>query len=108
MGKFYVREVGLGQTNLLLAVLVLTALACWMRGRDVAAGALLAAAAVVKPYAVLFLPYLVARRKWNGVASFAAVLLGALALPAVPTGGPATSPSFTNGGSSSPPPPRRT
>jgi TM2 domain-containing membrane protein YozV len=86
MGKFYVREVGLGQTNLLLAVLVLTALACWMHGRDVAAGALLAVAAVVKPYAVLFLPYLVARRKWNGAASFVVVLLGALALPAVTYG----------------------
>ena len=86
MGKFYVREVGLGQTNLLLAVLVLTALACWMRGRDVAAGALLAAAAVVKPYAILFLPYLVARRKWNGAASFVVVLFGALALPAVTYG----------------------
>ena len=86
MGKFYVREVGLGQTNLLLAVLVLTALACWMRGRDLAAGALLAVAAVVKPYAVLFLPYLIARRKWNGAVSFAVVLLGALALPAVTYG----------------------
>ncbi len=86
MGKFYVREVGLGQTNLLLAVLVLTALACWMRGRDVTAGALLGAAAVVKPYAVLFLPYLIARRKWNGAGGFVGVLLGALALPALTYG----------------------
>jgi uncharacterized membrane protein len=82
MGKFYVREVGLGQSNLLLAVLVLAAVACWYRGRDVAAGALLAAATIVKPYAILFLPYLVARRKWSGVASFGAVLIGALVLPA--------------------------
>jgi hypothetical protein len=82
MGKFYVREVGLGQSNLLLAVLVLAAVACWYRGRDIAAGALLAAATIVKPYAILFLPYLVARRKWSGVASFGAVLLGALVLPA--------------------------
>ncbi len=86
MGKFYVREVGLGQTNLLLAVLVLTAMACWVRGRDIAAGALLAAAAVVKPYAVLFLPYLIARRRRNGAASFVVVLLGALALPVVTYG----------------------
>jgi len=86
MGKFYVREVGLGQTNLLLAVLVLTALACWTSGRDVAAGALLGAATVVKPYAVLFLPYLVARRKWSGAASFVVVLLGTLALPVVTYG----------------------
>ena len=82
MGKFYVREVGLGQSNLLLAVLVLGAVACWFRGREIAAGALLAAATIVKPYAILFLPYLVARRKWSGVVSFAAVLLGALVLPA--------------------------
>ena len=82
MGKFYVREVGLGQSNVLLAVLVLAAVACWYRGRDIAAGALLAAATIVKPYAILFLPYLVARRKWSGVASFGAVLLGALVLPA--------------------------
>jgi hypothetical protein len=86
MGKFFVREVGLGQTNLLLAVLVLAALACWTRGRDVAAGALLAAAAVVKPYAILFLPYLVARRKWSGAASFVVVLVGALVLPALSYG----------------------
>jgi hypothetical protein len=86
IGKFYVREVGLGQTNLLLAVLVLMALASWTRGRDITAGALLGAAAVVKPYAVLFLPYLVARRKWNGAASFAVVLIGALALPVVTYG----------------------
>jgi hypothetical protein len=82
MGKFYVREVGLGQSNLLLAVLALAAVACWHRRREAAAGALLAVATIVKPYAILFLPYLVARRKWAGVASFCAVLLGALVLPA--------------------------
>ena len=82
MGKSYVREVGLGQSNLLLAVLVLTAVACWYRKRDAAAGALLAAATIVKPYAILFLPYLVARRKWSGVASFTSVVAGALVLPA--------------------------
>jgi hypothetical protein len=86
MGKFMVREVGLGQTNLLLAVLVLSALACWTGGRDVAAGALLAAAAVVKPYAVLFLPYLVARRKWHAAVGFGVVLVGAMALPALSYG----------------------
>jgi hypothetical protein len=83
MGKFYVREVGLGQSNVLMAVLVLAAVACWYRGRDAGAGALLAAATIVKPYAILFLPYLLLRRKWGGAISFAAVMLGALALPAL-------------------------
>jgi hypothetical protein len=82
MGKFYVREVGLGQSNLLLAVLALVAVAQWRAGRDGAAGALLAAATVVKPYAILFLPYLVARRKWRGSMSFLAVIAAALLVPA--------------------------
>jgi hypothetical protein len=83
MGKFYVREAGLGQSNVLLAVLVLTAVACWYGRREAGAGALLAAATVVKPYAIVFLPYLIYRRKWSGVASFALVLAAALVLPAL-------------------------
>jgi hypothetical protein len=83
MGKFYVREVGLGQSNLLLAVLVLAAVAGWLRGREALPGALLAAATIVKPYAIVFLPYLIARRKWPGAAGFAGVIVGALLLPAV-------------------------
>lgn len=81
MGKFYVREIGLGQSNVLLAVLVLAAVACWYRARDAAAGALLAAATIVKPYAVIFLPYLAARRQWSGLAGYGAVMLGAIVLP---------------------------
>jgi hypothetical protein len=83
MGKFYVREVGLGQSNLLLAVLVLAAVAQWRAGRDGVAGAWLAAATIVKPYAILFLPYLLVRRRWRSAASFLAVTLVALAIPAL-------------------------
>jgi hypothetical protein len=82
MGKFYVREAGLGQSNALLAVLVLAAVALWQRRQDAAAGALLAAATIVKPYAIVFLPYLVARRKWSGVAAYVGVIGLALAAPA--------------------------
>jgi hypothetical protein len=81
MGKFYAHELELGQTNILLAVVVLLALAQWKAGRPSWAGALLAAATVVKPYAIVFLPYLVARRRWRACAGFAVVLLAALLLP---------------------------
>lgn len=81
MGKFYVREVGLGQTNLLLAVLVLGAVAQSRARRDGLAGALLAAATIVKPYGILFLPYLIVRRRWRGAASYVAVIAAALLLP---------------------------
>ncbi len=81
MGKFYVREIGLGQSNILLAVLVLAAVAQWWKGRDAASGALLAAATIVKPYAILFLPYLVLRRRMRAAAAFAVVIVLALGLP---------------------------
>jgi hypothetical protein len=81
LGKFYAHELELGQTNILLAVVVLLALAQWKAGREASAGALLAAATVVKPYAVLFVPYLVARRRWRACAGFTIVMLAALLLP---------------------------
>jgi hypothetical protein len=40
-------------------------------------------ATVVKPYAILFVPYLVARRRWRACAGFAIVLVIAVLLPAL-------------------------
>lgn len=81
MGKFYIREIGLGQSNLLMAVLVLAAVAAWRGKREASAGALLAAATVVKPYAVLFLPYLLLRRRRRGAVAYSSVLAAALLVP---------------------------
>jgi hypothetical protein len=54
----------------------------WMRsGRDAAAGVLLALAVVVKPYAVLFAPWLVTRRNRTAFVSMATGLLVLLLLP---------------------------
>jgi hypothetical protein len=83
LGKFYAHELELGQTNILLAVVVLLSLAQWKAGRESRAGALLAAATVVKPYAILFLPYLVFRKRWSACAGFAVVLAAALLVPAL-------------------------
>jgi hypothetical protein len=83
MGKFYAHELQLGQTNILLAVVVLLSLSAWKAQREGLAGGLLAAATIVKPYAILFLPYLVARRRGRAVAGFGIVLLAALLLPAL-------------------------
>ena len=51
-------------------------------GREVSAGALVALAIVIKPYAVLFLPWLVARRRLPSVVSACVGLAVVLALPA--------------------------
>jgi len=82
LGKYYVREIGLGQSNALLAVLAVLAMARWRAGRDASAGALLAAATIVKPYAILFVPYLVWKRRRRALAAFTAVLIAAILLPA--------------------------
>ena len=82
MAKFYAHELVLGQVNLLFAVLVVLAVV-WMRnGLDAAAGLLLAAAVVVKPYGMIFLPWLVTRRNRTAFAAMAGGLLVLLLLPA--------------------------
>lgn len=81
MGKFVGHELVLGQVNLLLGALVVAAALALRRGRDAWAGALLVLAAIVKPYAVLFLPWIAAQRRWRAVASASAGGLAAIGLP---------------------------
>jgi hypothetical protein len=83
MLKFYGHEVVLGQMNTLLGVIVLAAVASLRRGREVAAGLLIALAVVVKPYAVIFLPWLIARRRAPSIAAASAALAAIVVLPAV-------------------------
>ncbi len=83
MGKFYIREIGLGQTNILLALLAMLALDAGRKGRERTVGLLLAAATAVKPYAILFWPWLVARRRVGAAAWFVAGLVAVVTLPVV-------------------------
>jgi alpha-1,2-mannosyltransferase len=83
MAKFYGHELELGQVNLLFAVIVTAALLGIRRGREAVGGGLIAAAVVIKPYAVLFLPWLLARRRPASIATAAGGLVCVLILPAV-------------------------
>jgi glycosyl transferase family 87 len=83
MAKFYAHELALGQVNLLFAVVVVLAIVSMRSGREEAAGLLLALAVVVKPYAVLFAPWLATRRPRVAAAAIAAGLACLLVLPAV-------------------------
>src|SRR5687767_12341539 len=83
MLKFFGREIVLGQMNALLAVIVVLALLAIRRGRETAAGLLVALAVVVKPYAIVFFPWLLA----SGRAGPA--VRGRHARPDLTTGGPA-------------------
>jgi arabinofuranan 3-O-arabinosyltransferase len=81
MAKFYGHELLLGQVNLLFAVVLTGAVSLLRRDQEVLAGVLVALAVVIKPYAVLFLPWLAVRRRPAPVLSAAAGVLGALLLP---------------------------
>jgi hypothetical protein len=81
MAKFYAHELLLGQVNLLFAVVVVLAIVLMRRGREPAAGLLLAFAVVVKPYGVIFLPWVAARRR-VAFLTMTAGLLVILLLPA--------------------------
>ena len=82
MAKFYAHELVLGQVNLLFAVFVVLAVLQLRRGGHAAAGLLLAAAVIIKPYAVLFAPWLAVRSR-VGFAAMIAALAVALVLPAM-------------------------
>jgi hypothetical protein len=83
MAKFYAHELVLGQVNLLFGVMVVLAVVWLHRGREAAAGLLLALAVVVKPYAAIFAPWLATRRDRTAFATMVAALVALLFLPAV-------------------------
>ena len=81
MLKFYGHELVLGQMNVLFAVISLGTVVALKKGHEAAAGTLVALAILVKPYAVIFLPWLLGRRR---AAAVAAAAIGGLALIGVP------------------------
>jgi hypothetical protein len=82
MGKFYGHELVLGQVNLLFGVLATAAILMMRRRRDAAAAGLLVLAVAVKPYAIVFLPWLVLARGRATLPASVAGMAGLLALPA--------------------------
>ena len=83
LGKYYVEDAGLGQINTLVAFVAACAVLAFHAGREAAAGALVAFAIVLKPYALILAPWVVARRRPHAIAALTAGLAIAFALPAV-------------------------
>ena len=84
--KFVVKELVNGQTNVLLGVLLLAALAAERRGKPVVAGAAIGAAIFVKPYALLVLPWMALTFGLEAFAAAAAVVIVGLLVPALAYG----------------------
>ncbi len=83
LAKFIGREFELGQVNLLILGLVLSALIADQEHKEGTAGALWALSLFFKPYALVFLPYFLLKKRFRLLAAGAAAAAAGLALPAV-------------------------
>jgi hypothetical protein len=83
LGKFIGREFILGQVNLLILGLILAALLAFQKGRDGQAGLLWALSLFFKPYALVFLPYFILKKRFRLAAAGLLTAAAGLALPAL-------------------------
>lgn len=83
MAKFYAHELVLGQANLLFGVLIVVAIGAIQMELPAVAGALVGAAVCVKPYAVIFIPWLAVTEGRRAVLASIAVCAVALLAPSV-------------------------
>src|SRR5437588_2117576 len=74
-----------GTMNAILLLLLTVAWAAWQRQRDLAAGAMIGIAAVIKLFPLALVPYLAWRRHWRLLAALGATLLGGVLLGLVVT-----------------------
>lgn len=81
--KFLGREVELGQMNLLILFVLTLMLYFLLEKREVASGLLLAPSLFFKPYALVFLPYFLIKKKYRAVCVGLSVFLVGLILPAL-------------------------
>ena len=89
-GKFLVKELAFGQFNLPVALLLLGAVIAAQHNRGLVAGAAIAAAVFVKPYALVLLPWLAWTVGVRSLFVFGVVAAAGLLLPAARTAGTAT------------------
>jgi hypothetical protein len=86
MAKFYAHELALGQTNVLLGVLLIGALLAAQIDQPIVAGVLIGAAAFVKPYALMLLPWLAVAQGMQAAGASLVVVAAGLSLPALSYG----------------------
>ena len=97
MAKFYGHEPTLGQSNILLGTVLVTALLAVEAGRSLVAGALFGLAVFVKPYAIILLPWAAVSCGLGAALVSGGVVLAGLLLPVATTAGPAISISCARG-----------
>lgn len=82
LGKYYARDLMLGQINIIFAAVATGAVVALGSGREVLGGLFAALAIVIKPYALILLPWIAARRKPPSIIAAGAGVAAALLAPA--------------------------
>ncbi len=83
VARFFAREIDLGQANAIMTALLLLMLLSLESGRGIRAGMLLGIAIILKPYAAIFLPLLLLRRRIVPIALSLTLLALATLFPAL-------------------------
>lgn len=65
--KFWVREIWLGQTDFLMLVLIFLFIICQNRGKEPLAGIFLSLSAIIKPTSLIFVPYLLYKKRFKTI-----------------------------------------
>jgi hypothetical protein len=90
LARFFLREVQLGQINMLITAILMAMI--WLivandhsgrASRERSAGILCGLASALKPYAVIFFPYFILRRKWRVLGSGLIILGGSFMAPSI-------------------------
>ncbi len=81
LGKYYAEDLVLGQINTVVALVTTAAVLAFRASREAVGGALIAVAIVLKPYALILAPWIVARRRPYATAAMMAGLIIACLLP---------------------------
>jgi hypothetical protein len=82
LGKFIGREFELGQVNLLILGLIMSAFIAFQKRNEGSAGLFWALSLFFKPYALVFLPYFLLKKRFRLLAAGAAAVAVGLAIPA--------------------------
>jgi hypothetical protein len=87
LAKYFLRELGLGQINIVVMLVMLLATRALSQSEDAkhgfAAGVLAGVATALKPYGAVFFPYLLITRNWLALAAGLGALAIALLAPAM-------------------------
>jgi len=81
--KFLARELELGQVNLFILFILILMLHSLLKGRENRAGLLWGCSLFFKPYALVFFPYFLIKKKFRTLSAGIAISVAGLALPAV-------------------------